>query len=255
MIRAMIVDDEPLAREKVSLFASSEPDLEVVATCSNGVEALSSFNTHTPDLIFLDIQMPELNGFDFLRQLKTDTMPGIIFITAYDEFALRAFEYHALDYLLKPFDKERFHRAVHHATVSMSTKEEKEKSHKQVVTLLESLKKDSSSLERLIVKTNGRVLFLKVNDIDWMEAAGNYIKLHVGNETHLIRETMNSLEQQLNGKIFVRVHRSTIINIDRIKELQPWFNGDYKITLTTNVQVIMSRGYRKHFSSIIGKPL
>ncbi len=255
MIRAIIVDDEPLAREKVQLFAKGETDLEIVDVCANGQEAIASFRKFTPDLLFLDIQMPEMTGFEVLHHLHTDPLPGIIFITAYDEFALRAFEFHALDYLLKPFDRERFHKAVEHARESLRSASESQITTEQIKALLDSMKETPAKLERLIVKTNGRIIFLRLEEIDWMEAAGNYIKLHVGNESHLVRETMNNLEQQLHPQQFIRIHRSTIINIEKIKELQPYFNGEYKVVLKNNTQVILSRGFRENFTKMLGKPL
>lgn len=256
MIRAIIVDDEPLAREKVQLFAGDESDIEIVDVCRNGQEAIDSYHRHTPDLLFLDIQMPEINGFDVLKHLQTHPpLPGIIFITAYDEFALRAFEFHALDYLLKPYDRERFKKAVDYARASIASRAQSDVTAEQVKALLDSLKQSPPKLERLIVKTNGRIVFLRIEEIDWMEAAGNYIKLHVGNETHLMRETMNKLEEQLNPQQFIRIHRSTIINIAKIKELQPYFNGEYKVTLLNNTSVILSRGYRDSFTAVLGKPL
>lgn len=253
MINAIIVDDEHLAREKVSLFAKDESDLSIAALCQNGFEALDSIKRHKPDLVFLDIQMPEMGGFDVLQKLPASDFPGIIFITAYDEFALRAFEYHAIDYLLKPFDRERFHDAFIHARDVLSSTEKKDKSIKQLSALVESLQKKDAGIERFVVKTNGRILFLKTPDIDWMEAAGNYIKLHIGNESHLIRETMNNLEKNLDPRLFVRIHRSTIININKIKELHPWFNGDYKVILHDNREVMLSRGYRNNLSKAVGK--
>ncbi len=255
MIRAIIVDDEPLAREKVQLFAKGETDIEIVDVCSNGHEAITSFRKFTPELLFLDIQMPEMTGFEVIKHLHSNPLPGIIFITAYDEFALRAFEFHALDYLLKPFDRERFQKAVAHAREALRSTSESQVTTEQIKALLDSMKETPAKLERLIVKTNGRIIFLRLEEIDWMEAAGNYIKLHVGNESHLVRETMNNLEQQLHPQQFIRIHRSTIINIEKIKELQPYFNGEYKVVLKNNTQVILSRGFRENFTKILGKPL
>lgn len=255
MIRAIIVDDEPLAREKVQLFAKDESDIEIVDLCRTGQEAIDSYHRFKPDLLFLDIQMTEMNGFDVLQHIQTRPLPGIIFITAYDEFALRAFEFHALDYLLKPYDRERFSKAVAHARESIVSRPQSEVTTEQIKALLDSLKQSPGKLDRLIVKTNGRIIFLRIEEIDWMEAAGNYIKLHVGNETHLMRETMNKLEEQLNPQQFIRIHRSTIINIAKIKELQPYFNGEYKVTLHNNTTVILSRGYRDNFTAVLGKPL
>lgn len=255
MIRAIIVDDEPLAREKVQLFANGETDLEIVDVCKNGHEAVASFQKFKPELLFLDIQMPEMTGFEVLQQLNVNPLPGIIFITAYDEFALRAFEFHALDYLLKPYDRERFKKAVEYARESITSHTQSEITTEQIKTLLDSMKQSPSKLERLIVKTNGRIVFLRIEEIDWMEAAGNYVKLHVGNESHLVRETMNSLEEKLNPQKFIRIHRSTIINIEKIKELQPYFNGEYKVVLHNNTHVILSRGFKDNFTKVLGKPL
>jgi len=255
MIRAIIIDDEPLAREKVNLFAAGEPDIEIVASCSNGHEAIASYNRFKPDLLFLDIQMPEIDGFEVLQRLSSNGLPGIIFITAYDEFALRAFEFHALDYLLKPYNRERFQKSVAHARTILQSTIEAETTSEQIKALLNSIQQRSNKLERLIVKTNGRTIFLRIDEIDWVEAAGNYVKLHVGNESHLIRETMNGLEQQLNPQQFIRIHRSTIINIEKIKELEPYFNGEYKVILNNSTQLILSRNYRENFTNVLGKPL
>lgn len=255
MVRAVIIDDEPLAREKIKLFSQKEPDLKIVASCENGSKALEAIVTHSPDLLFLDIQMPEMTGFQLLEKIPKQSLPGIIFITAYDEFALRAFEFHALDYLLKPFDKNRFHNAVEHAKKILSNKGERETATEQISVLLNSLKKTSPTIERLIVKTHGRILFLRISEVDWIESAGNYVKLHINAETHLLRETMNHLEERLDKTAFVRIHRSAIVNIERIKEMQPWFNGEYKIVLKNLTELILSKTYRESFLAAVGKPL
>ncbi|MDD8016977.1 MAG: LytTR family DNA-binding domain-containing protein [Bacteroidota bacterium] len=255
MIRAIIVDDEPLAREKVELFVRDEADIEVVAVCGNGPDAVEAYHKYKPNLFFLDIQMPQMNGFDVLQQLTTNPFPAIIFITAFDEFALRAFEFHALDYLLKPFNQERFRFAVNRAREILTSTSQSEISMEQIKVLLDAYQKKSVLMERLIVKTNGKIIFLKVNEIEWLEAAGNYIKLHVWNEEHLIRDTMNSIETQLDPGKFVRIHRSTIVNVEQIKEMVPWFNGEYKITLKSNAQVFLSRGFKDNFNKLLGKNL
>lgn len=255
MIRAIIVDDEPLARDKVQLFAKSEADIEVVGVCSNGHEALSSLSALKPDIMFLDIQMPEMNGFELLDRIKASPLPGIIFITAYDEFALRAFEFHALDYLLKPFDRERFSKSVEHARAIIQSSSQTEITKEQIHALLGTIQQSPAKLERFIVKHNGRIIFLRLDEIDWMEAAGNYVNLHAGNDAYLVRETMNNIEAQLPSQKFIRIHRSSIINIDKIKELQPYFNGEYKVILQNNTQVILSRSYRENFTKLLGKPL
>lgn len=255
MIRAIIVDDEPLAREKVQRFAEGELDIEIVDQCANGQEAIASCQRLKPDLVFLDIQMPEMNGFEFLNRIGTEPLPAIIFITAYDEFALKAFEFHALDYLLKPFDRERFGKALEHARQSIRSHNRPDITEEQIKSLLLSVNQPTAILDRLIVKSGGRVIFLRIEEIDWMEAAGNYVKLHSGNESHLIRETMNNLESQLSPLKFIRIHRSTIVNIEKIKELQPYFNGEYKVILHNNTQVIMSRNFKDNFTKVLGKPL
>jgi two-component system LytT family response regulator len=255
MIRALIVDDEPLAVEKIRLFASSEPAIEIVDSCSNGREAISSYSLHHPDLIFLDIQMPEMSGFEFLEAISGDTIPGIIFITAYDQFALRAFEFHALDYLLKPFDRDRFHSAVTRAVLVIQSADDSVVAAQQIALLLRSLRKESPLRDRMVVKSNGKIIFLRNEEIDWMEAAGNYVTIHIGKETHMIRETMSHMESQLDPGTFIRIHRSTIINVGKLKELHPWFNGEAKVILTTNAELIASRSYRERLFAAVGKPL
>lgn len=254
-MRALVIDDEPLARDKVSLFATEHQDIEIVGRAGNGTEALDAIRTLSPDLLFLDIQMPGMTGFELLQHLSAGPLPGIIFITAFDEFALRAFEFHALDYLLKPYDKERFAKAVEHARSALTNRSDAEITAEQVRSLLVSIQQRPKNLERLIVKTNGRIIFLRLEEIDWLEAAGNYVKLHVGNESHLMRETMNRLEEQLDPTRFIRIHRSTIVNIAKVREMQPYFNGDHTVILQNNTSLILSRGYRDHFSAMLGKPL
>ncbi len=255
MIRAIIIDDEPLALEKIRRFAEREPDVSIVDSCFNGRNALVSIQRHQPDLLFLDIQMPGMTGFELLSHLPSSQLPGTIFITAYDEFALRAFEFHALDYLLKPFNRERFTASLSHARSILSSQKNSDDTQKQVRMMLESVRHPKADIERVIVKSNGRILVLNLADIEWMEAAGNYVQLHSGSETYLIRETMNALESRLPSAAFIRIHRSTIVNIAMIKELQPYFNGEYKVILKNNAQLMMSRGYRDRFVSVFGKPL
>jgi two-component system, LytTR family, response regulator len=255
MIRVIIADDEPLAREKTSLFVKNISDLEVAAVCENGNEAIAACKHFHPDLLLLDIQMPEVSGFDVVQRLSPENIPGIIFVTAYDEFALQAFEYHAIDYLLKPFDFERFYSAINRARTLLQTNHERNSRDAQMKMLLDSIEKKEPPLNRLVVKTDGRIIFLKIGEIDWMEAAGNYIKLHVGSESYLVRATMNNIEKQLDPEKFLRIHRSSIINIERIKELRPWFNGDYKVVLNGNEQLVLSKGYRSSFNKLVGKAL
>lgn len=245
-IRTMIIDDEPLARERVKRFLRDEDEIEIIGECGNGVDAVGAIKEKKPDLVFLDIQMPEKNGFEVIRSLNGKYMPTVVFVTAYDQYALQAFDVHALDYLLKPFTRERLHRAVVRAREQIDGKRYG-KIDERLTSLIADLKTEKKYLERLVVKTTGRVFFLKADEIDWIEAAGNYVKLHVGRETHMIRETMNGIEAKLDPDRFLRIHRSTVVHIDRIKELHPMFSGDYAVILRDGTELALSRNYRERF--------
>ncbi len=253
-IRALIVDDEPLARARLRALLADEPDVEVVGECGDGLEAVAAVQDLTPDLLFLDVQMPTLDGFGVLEALEAGPMPAIIFVTAYDRYALRAFEVHALDYLLKPFDRDRFHKALERARAALD-RPGKAEADQRLLGLLQDQKKAPRPLERLLIKTAGRVFFLRTEEIDWIEAAGNYVRLHVGAEAHLLRETMNGLEARLEPARFLRIHRSTIVNVDRIQELQAWFHGDYLVILRGGTQLTLSRGYRHKVQEHFGTAL
>lgn len=242
-IRALIADDEPLARERLRMLLEGEPRIEIVAQSANGTEALRDIQRLLPDLVFLDIQMPELTGFEVLDRLDPARMPVIIFVTAYDQYALQAFEVCALDYLLKPFDRERFGRALARARAELDRKKAGYVN-EQVLKLLSELGQAKKHLEKLMIRDGGRVFFLRADEIDWIEAAGNYVRLHAGKEEYLYRETMTKLDAQLNPQHFARIHRSAIVNTERIKELQPWFRGDYVIVLRDNQKLTLSRTYR-----------
>ena len=242
-IRALIVDDEPLARERIRMLLDGEPEFEIVSESTNGAEALTAIRQLAPDLVFLDVQMPELTGFEMLEHLDPARMPVIIFVTAYDQYALKAFEVCALDYLLKPFDRERFSRALARARAELDRRRAGHVND-QVLRLLSELQRGQKHLEKLIIRHSGRILFLRADEIDWIEAAGNYVRLHAGKDEYLYRETMAKLEARLNPDRFARVHRSTIVNVERIKELQPWFRGDYMIVLRDNRKLTLSRTYR-----------
>ena len=245
-IRTMIIDDEPLARERVKRFLRDEDEIEIIGECGNGVDAVGAINEKKPDLVFLDIQMPEKNGFEVIRSLSGKYLPTVVFVTAYDQYALQAFDVHALDYLLKPFTRERLHRAVMRAREQIDGKRFG-RIDERLTSLIADLKTEKKYLERLVVKTTGRVFFLKSDEIDWIEAAGNYVKLHVGRETHMIRETMNGIETKLDPDRFLRIHRSTVVHIDRIKELHPMFSGDYAVILRDGTELALSRNYRERF--------
>jgi two-component system, LytTR family, response regulator len=251
-IRALIVDDEPLARERLASLLAGETDVEIVGHCANGVEALAAIQEKTPDLVFLDVQMPELDGFGVLAALEGERRPAAIFVTAHDRFALKAFEVHAIDYLLKPFDRERFKKALDRAREQLKRKDSGEMEQK-VTALLASLKTEPKQLDRIPVKSSGRVVLVKTSDIDWIEAADNYVNLHTGKEAHLHRETMTALEQKLPAAKFLRISRSIMVNVDRIKELQPMFHGDYTVILQNGTKLTASRGYRDALNQLLGK--
>lgn len=248
-IRTLIVDDEPLARDRVKRFLRDEEDVTLIGECGNGVEAIETITREKPDLVFLDIQMPEKNGFEVIKSLNTKKLPTIIFVTAYDQYALQAFDVHALDYLLKPFNRERIKRAVARAREHMEHKRLGNLD-ERLNSLIADLRGEKKYLERLVVKTVGRVFFLKTDEIDWIEAAGNYVKLHVGRDSHMIRETMNGIEAKLDPARFLRIHRSTVVNIDRIKELHPMFSGDYAVILRNGTELALSRNYRERFTEL-----
>jgi len=246
-IRAIIVDDEPLACERIRMLLASEADIEIASECRNGTDALHAIEQLGPELVFLDVQMPELTGFEVLERLDPARMPVIIFVTAYDQYALKAFEVCALDYLLKPFDRERFTRALNRARAELGRRKAGHVN-EHVLQLLSELGRSKKYLERFIVRTGGRVFFVRTDEIDWIEAAGNYVRLHSGKEEFLYRETMTRLEAQLNPERFARIHRSTIVNVDRIKELQPWFRGDYQVVLRDNRKLALTRSYRSRLN-------
>jgi two-component system LytT family response regulator len=252
-IRTILVDDEPLGRERIRTLLKELADFELLAECTDGREAIEAVHEHEPDLIFLDVQMPELDGFEVIESLAPElreSMPSVIFVTAFDQYALRAFEVHALDYLLKPFDGERFAEAIDRARAQIARHREGD-AKSTMMEMIQQLRKDRGPLKRFVVKSAGRVVFLRVEEIDWIEAAGNYLKIHVGADTHLLRETMGSLEKRLDPDHFVRIHRSTMVSVDRIRELQPAFHGDFVVILRDGTQLAMSRGYRDKLEHLI----
>jgi len=234
-IRTVIVDDEPLARSNLSVLLRLDPEIEIVSECGSGVDAPREIRAAKPDLLFLDVQMPECDGFDVLELLGKDVPAAIIFVTAYDQYALRAFEAGALDYLLKPFDNARFDRALGRA--------------KEKIAQGKGLPK---KLQRLTVKSAGQVAFVSLSEIDWIEAADYYAALHVGEKTHLLRRSMAELEQDLDPATFCRIHRSTIVNLERVRGLKLSEDGDYQVLLENGTELRMSRRYRKQLQSRLG---
>lgn len=251
-IRAMVVDDEAMARERVVSMLRQEQDIELIGECSDGQQAVNAIAAQQPDLVFLDVQMPACDGFRVIEQVGPEKMPAVVFVTAYDEYAVRAFEVHALDYLLKPFGKERFQQALQHARAHVERRRAGDLG-KRLMALVQDIKPEPQRLDRLVVKSAGRVFFLKTDDIVWIEAAGNYVRLHLAEDSHLFRETMNGIEARLDPRRFVRIHRSRIVNSDRIKELQPWFNGEYVVVLQNGTRLTLSRGYREKLQERLGK--
>jgi len=253
-IRALIVDDEPLAREGIRDLIEDADGVAVVGECGNGRDALSSIRGDGPDLVFLDVQMPEMDGFQVLEALEPEEVPVVIFVTAYDEHALRAFEFHALDYLLKPIDPERFATALNRARQQLALREKSEATDR-IMAMLRRQRSGPEYLDRFLIKSRGRVHFIAATDIDWIEAAGNYVKLHAGADNHLIRETMAALEEKLDPGQFLRIHRSSIVNIDRVKELHPMFNGEYAVLLRDGTELTLSRTYRSKLQGRLGSYL
>jgi two-component system, LytTR family, response regulator len=252
--RVVIADDEPLARERLRTLLADQPWVQIVAECKNGTEAVDAVTRLRPDLVFLDIQMPGSNGFEVIDAIGAARMPLVIFVTAFDKYALRAFDVHAVDYLLKPFDRERFEQALIRARDQLERRTNGD-FERRLLELVQDLKPVTPRLERFVIKSGGRVFFVRADEIDWIEAAGNYVKLHVGADAHLFRETMNALEAQLDPDTFFRIHRCHIVNIERVKELQPWFNGEYVVFLRNGTRLTLSRGYREKLQDRIGRPL
>jgi two-component system LytT family response regulator len=269
-IRVLIVDDEPIARRRMRRLLRLEDDVDVVEEVGSGREAIEVINRERPDLVLLDVQMPDIDGFGVVDALGVEHMPPTIFVTAYNEYAVRAFDVHAIDYLLKPFDPDRFKAAFQRARSHLEQVSSAEQGRK-IRALLEQVLGEGATasiggssmnggggagvavqtvrhryVDRLMVKHDGRVFFVKASDVDWFEAAGNYVRIHTGKVSHLIRETMQRIETQLDPAMFVRIHRAVIVNLDRIRELQPWFAGDYVVILRDGRQLKLSRTYREH---------
>jgi two-component system LytT family response regulator len=254
-IRVVIVDDESPARRKISRFLSGEEDFAVIGEAGTGLEAVQVIERDRPDLIFLDVQMPGLDGFGVIEALTAKPLPQIVFITAYDHFALKAFEVHALDYLLKPFDQPRFQKVLDRVRqqFARATKDQQEDLSEKLNLLLKELNGRPKYAERLLVNAGERTLLLAVEKIDLIEAARNYVNLHVGRESYLLRSTIEGLSQKLDPSKFLRANRSQIVNVESIRELQPWFHGEYKIILNDGTEVSWSRRYLDRGSDLFLK--
>jgi len=264
-IRTLVVDDEPLAREGLLALLSDDPEIEVVAACSDGREALGAMRRLHPALLFLDVQMPEMDGFEVLEALESDeeTAPVVVFVTAYDQYALRAFEMHALDYLLKPFDDDRFDKALRRAKTQVR-QEQADVLSRRLMAMLETYRgggvpepeaeaEGGSYLTRLAIRSSGRVVFLKTEEIDWIGAADYYVELHAGGKAHLLREPMARLEEKLDPKRFLRIHRSAIINVDRVREVRTSPLGERFVLLTDGTKLKLSRSRRDKLQVLMGR--
>lgn len=262
-IRALVVDDESLARKALRAMLRDDPEVEVIAECRNGREAIAAIREQSPDVVFLDIQMPETDGFQVIEEVGVERMPVIVFVTAFDKHALRAFEANALDYLLKPFDHDRFSAALQKAKTQVRQRKIGAIS-ENLFSLLQDMNfKTNDSppsanqtgqaepFDRVLIKAGGRIYFLRTEEIDWVEAEGDYLSLHAGGKTHLIRETMGDFNAKLDSRKFLRIHRSAIVNIERIKDIQPLFKGDYIITLISGKRLNSSRSYRHHLQKLL----
>lgn len=268
-IRVLVVDDEPLAREGILVLLEPEEDVEVVGECGDGTEAAEAIRSLAPDLVFLDIEMPGMNGLAVLEGIPHDEMPVVIFVTAYDEYAIQAFEVHALDYLLKPYDDERFARSLERARTELRYRGDSRFTERLAAMLAgrvgpgetpaplttEPSEDGDEHLKRLVIKRSGRVFFLDVDEIDWIEAADYYVRLHVGEESHLLRITMKEMEASLDPEKFFRIHRSSIVNMERVRELQPFFHGEYVVIMQDGTKLSLSRSRRKQLEERLGQRL
>jgi two-component system LytT family response regulator len=242
-IRALIADDEPLAREWVRSAIADDPDLDVIGEAGDGFEAAEAIRRLKPDLVFLDVQMPGLDGFGVLEALSPEEIPAVVFITAFDQYAVRAFETQAVDYLMKPFSRERVEEAVRRVRELVKGRS-LEDFRESIAKIVEKVRRDRSYPEWVLLKADGKNVFVKVRDIDWIESSRNNVRIHVGPTLYLLHETTTAIASRLDPKRFLRIHRSAIVNIERIRELHPWFNGDYAVILRDGTQLTLSASYR-----------
>jgi two-component system LytT family response regulator len=254
-IRTLIVDDEPAARDGMRQLLAADSEIVLTGECANGREAAAAIRDTSPDLVFLDVQMPELDGFGVLREVGVERAPAVVFVTAFDQYALRAFDVHAIDYLLKPFTDDRFRQSLDRAKQQVRQGQLGDLSRKLAALLDDDGPAAARPryLDRLVVKSGGKVTLLPVGEIEWIDAEGDYVRIHVGKTWHLLRETMKSLEDQLDGARFVRIHRSTIVNLEKVKELQPFFRGEYVVVLHNGTTLKLSRGYRDNLEARLGR--
>jgi two-component system LytT family response regulator len=247
-----LVDDEPLAREGLRLLLEHDPEIGAIREAKNGVEAVAAVRESRPDLVFLDVQMPDMDGFTAVREIGAEQMPPVVFVTAHDRYAIQAFEINAIDYLLKPVTEERFAKAL--ARVKARLSPASGDSGRQILSLLETLASPSRYLKRLAVRAAGKTVLVDVSDIDWMEAAENYVQLHTSRGNHLLHVPLSRLERSLDPEVFLRIHRSVIVNITRIRELHPLMHGEYAITLASGARVQSGRNYSERLKTLAANP-
>lgn len=247
----LIVDDEPLARDRIRELLKNDREIQIIGEARNGAEAIAAITADAPDIVFLDVQMPDMDGFQVLNALAVKSMPLVIFVTAYDQHAIRAFDVHAIDYLMKPFDRKRFAKALDHAKAQMRRTNEPDA--ERILKLLEEIKGGGEYLERFSIKHGETVLFVRAEDVDSIEAEGNYVRLNLAHASYLLRDTLGSVESQINPRTFVRIHRRTIVNMNRVKELQTVIRGESRVVLSSGASHTISRGYRDHFENFITK--
>ncbi len=250
-LSTLIVDDEPLAREGLRMLLAEDPDVGEIHEAKDGREAVAAIRGLRPDLVFLDVQMPEMDGFAVVEEIGAEPMPAVVFVTAHDRFALDAFEVNAIDYLLKPVTRERFAQALARAKARLQAQPE---ASRQILSLLETLAIPRRQLKRLAVRTAGKTLFVDIDDVDWIEAAENYVRLHVGRASHLVHVAMNTLEKSLVPETFLRIHRSILVNVGRIKELEPSVHGEYVVTLENDVRLRSGRTYHEKLKALTDNP-
>lgn len=251
-MRTIIADDERLARQKLRVLLDAESGIHVVAECRDGKQAIAAVQAHKPDLLLLDIRMPDLDGFQILERIPVNEMPVVVFTSAHDQYAIRAFEANALDYLLKPFDQKRLHRTVEKARTELLKSHDQSMAGRILLDLLAHTKTAPKSVDRrFMIKAGGRLVFLDLDEIDWIEAAANYVKLHAGNTSYLLREGIGRISEGLDPGSFIRVHRSTIVNVSKIKELQPCDSGEYIAVLRNGKELSCSRGCRAQLQRLI----
>jgi two-component system LytT family response regulator len=255
-IRVLVVDDEPLARSGMITLLGRDTEVSVVGEASDGAEAVQAIARLTPDLVLLDVQMPEADGFEVIRAVGPDKMPAVVFVTAYDQFALKAFEVNAIDYLLKPFDDERFGAAMERAKRALrQEKVDLDDLSRRLAGLLEAATGPGRFLTRLIVKDAGRAIFLTVDELDWIEAADYCVKLHIRGKSYLVRQSLQSLETRLDPERFFRIHRSALVNLDRVKEIQALFRGEHAVILQDGAKLKLSRNRREVLEQLLGQSL